>query len=126
MLQPARLDLVCWANAVFPTDAFALQMSDGVPHDLTGVVLTMQVRLRPGATGAALIDLTSEDDTGDYIEVTEAEAGEFVIHISEATLTALLSPLDSGDEDTGFSYDLKVDSEVWLYGAFTLMTGVTR
>lgn len=74
MLQPANFPMECWANAVFPTDPFEIEVADGVFEDLTGKVVTMQVRVRPGAAGDPLIDLTSADGSGDrtwYLQMSK-------------------------------------------------------
>jgi hypothetical protein len=60
MIRPVELDLTVQRHAAFPSvDPFALRDSvTGVPIDVTGATITMQVRLYDGTAGDPLLSKT--------------------------------------------------------------------
>lgn len=127
-MTPARLDLRVWRNAVFPLDEFRLEI-DGSPIDLTGAVVEFQVRLADGTAGAALIDCSSADVSGDRIDITSPTLGRFQILVSEMTHEALPAA-PRANVPARFRYDLRVDLgdgfEPYLWGDYIVQTGVSQ
>lgn len=131
MISPVELDLSAQRHAPFPSvDPFVLRDSlTGVPLNLTGATVKMQVRLYEGAPGDALLDKT--------LTVTNAIGGEFgPPPITEADHEALIAaPLADQQTLQGrlrLRYDIKIDgapgmpaSFIAVRGFYFVQTGVT-
>ena len=132
MTSPAQLTLRAWRNAVFPLNEYRLVDSAGDPIDLTGATLQFQVRDYDGAP-TARVTANSTSGSGDRIEKSDAAQGRFLIHVAASTLNGLPSAADQGkkqNKPATFRHDLRIDLgdgyEIYFYGDFELMTGVTR
>lgn len=97
----ARLDLVCKRGQTFtlpilwevPEDP-DVQPIVWVPVDLTGFEVRFQVRQKPTSAadvGTLLAGGSSADDSSDdaWVEVVDAEAGQFVIHIKASKMAGV-------------------------------------
>jgi hypothetical protein len=96
--------------------------------DMTGWTIEMQVK--DGFEGAALISLTTTAPTANQSRITllDAEAGQVEVFISQADLNALIIP--SGVNRKAFRYDMRFTdptplSAVLLSGEFLFQRGVT-
>lgn len=133
-MEPAKLDLVWRRNA--PAQTFFSLEFENEPIDLTGFTFRMNVRLYPGAAGAAIISLTmaSEGQPGFFID--DAANGRFVLTpLDDSDLEDLVpSPEDTDDVTKGLVvlyYDILALSaddnpESICYGKLTVDSGVTR
>lgn len=130
--MPALLTLGASRNVVWaPTIELAYS---GGPLPLTGATIAMQIRLYPGAAGAALKSLAAVPFE-DVAAPTDADPDGRVLRlsptISAADLTAMpgLNQPEAGEPQT-FAYDLVVTyaddvDEILAGGDFILSPGVT-
>lgn len=122
MLSPVELDLYVQRHAPFPSvDPFTLtDETTGVPIDITGATITMEVRLYEGAEGSALLTET--------LAVTSGTAGQFAYPgISEAEHEALVAAA-TADAQTKQSvlklrYDIKIAGVTGFPAAFIAARG---
>jgi hypothetical protein len=135
-----RKDLRAARNVPWGQTLVYLYTGDALP--LTGASIEMQVRLRPGAPGAALATCSAmdfEDDVATAGELAEAgltgddwRALRIDAVIAEATLAAFPTGLnvpESGQADA-FAYDVVITyadaaADVPFAGRFLLEPGVT-
>lgn len=128
MPDPARHDLTAWKNAPFVKTLTFSDEATGDPFDLTGLDVEMQVRLWQGAPDPPLVDL-GVVVSGEGVRKVDAAQGEIEVRINRSTLETLYASLGE-NLPADFQYDLKIGptnfTEVYLYGAFRVVTGVTR
>lgn len=131
MITPVELDLHAQRHAAFPgVDPFVLRDSlTGVPINLTGATITMQIRLYEGAAGDPLLNKT--------LTVTNGIGGEFgPPAITEAEHEALIAaPLADQQTLQGrlrLRHDIKIAgapnmpaSFIAARGFYYVQTGVT-
>jgi hypothetical protein len=126
MTQPTNIDLHVWRNSDFPADPFTVAVN-GVPTDLTGAVLKMQVRVRPDAGGDPILSLTSADASGNRMLILDPAAGTFRPVVAYAAWAAFTGQ-SPGKSWIG-AYDIVlIKSGVTTtiaYGAFTVHPRVT-
>lgn len=103
---------------------------DGTPVDMTPYVIRLQVRLRPGAVGDALLTVTTSASVAGSV-ITPDTAG-FDLVIYKADLVNMPAGLPNGevngtDPFIG-AYDILMSGpggdEPWYYGDFILYEGV--
>lgn len=128
MYHTARFDLRVAANGDMPKNEFQL-FDNGEPVDLTGATIEWSVRLEQGAAGDAPIEISSADETGDRVELIDAEAGHFRLIVAAATWDDL--SLGVGDDPVKFVQDCRIthaDGTIGVpwRGALTMDIGVTR
>jgi hypothetical protein len=131
MITPVDLDLHVQRHAPFPSaDPFTLTDEiTGVPVDITGATITMQVRLYEGAAGDPLLDETLAVLNGPRGEfaapgVTEAE--------HEALIAAALADGKTLQSALRLRYDIKAagipgfpSTVILARGFYIVQTGVT-
>lgn len=131
MITPVELDLHVQRHAPFPSaDPFTwVDETTGVPINLTGATITMEVRLYEGAAGAALLS--------DTMAVTNGAAGEherpgFSEADHEALVAAALADGQTLQSRLKLRYDLKLAgvagwpaSVIGARGFYYVQTGVT-
>lgn len=131
MITPVELDLHVQRHAPFPsTDPFTLtDETTGVPIDITGATITMQVRLYEGAAGDPLLTETLSIVSGPAgtfgpPAVSEAE--------HEALIAAALADSQTLQSKLKLRYDIKAAgipgfpaSVILARGFYYVQTGVT-
>lgn len=128
MLDPAFLPIRAWRNAPFPTE-----VEFGLALDLTGQRIIMQLRLYDGADGVPLVNLSSDPDFGDRIEVISIDRDKpetvFAIRLGKGSHEGLPKSGRAGAAVT-FRHDILAGptafEELIAFGDYTLMPGVTR
>lgn len=122
MLSPAMIDLRVDRHAPFPSaDPFTLtDEATGLPINLTGATIKMEVRLYEGAAGAALLDKT--------ITLVDAARGMFgPPAVTEAEHEGLIAaaPADIRNRvsEVRFRYDIKASGVPGFPAAFIVMRG---
>lgn len=130
MIRAANYDIYAERHAPFPEPdpwTFTDEVT-GVPVDLTGATLTMNVRLYEGASGSALLTPT--------VTVSNGPRGEFTIAVSEADHEALIAAATADSQTLQSAlrlrYDIKFSgvagypaSFIGVRGFYNLQTGVT-
>ncbi len=127
MFSPSNSDIPVSKNAPFPSEEWSVAL------DLTDQRILMQVRLYDGAADPPLIDLSSDDSSGDYIDIITIDTAKpetvFRPIVRQVTHEALPGPGKAGASTT-FYYDLRIgpdgEEEVYAYGQYIVRTGVTR
>ncbi|HEX8256703.1 MAG TPA: hypothetical protein VF589_03650 [Allosphingosinicella sp.] len=131
--MPASLNIPAARNVPFANPIYLYYSGAALP--LTGASIKMQIRLYPGAPGAALATVAAIPHT-DAAAPTGADAERRLLTlfptIAEATLAALTSGLEEpepGDADR-YSYDIVVTyadaaEDTLAEGYFLLKPGVT-
>lgn len=131
MITPVELDLHVQRHAPFPSaDPFTLtDRTTGVPIDITGATITMEVRLYEGAGGSPLLTET--------LTVTNGPAGQFgppgVTEAEhEALIAAALADGQTLQSRLRLRYDIKASSipgfpaaVILARGFYDVQTGVT-
>ena len=130
MIAPVELDLHVQRHAPFPSvDPFTLtDETTGVPIDLTGATITMEVRLYEGAAGSPLLAKT--------LAIVDGPSGEFgPPAVSEAEHEALVAAGTVGQNlqsQLRLRYDIKAASitgfpaaVILARGFYVVQTGVT-
>jgi len=131
-MTPGTLNITAYRNVPFKE---AIRF---VGLDFSGGTFALQVRLRPGTAGDALISLTNQTagTQGLSVAVTEEDGTDvstLTIQIDEATIDALLPAASNGQKagtDVALFYDLIITAtglpkSRWLEGSFTIAEGVT-
>jgi hypothetical protein len=98
----------------------------GVPVDITGSVMRMQIRKHEN-DHEALVSLTSENNDG--IEITDAVNGTVTITLARDRMRYLAAPGDDGTEYVGDLVRLRPDGEQerwWDMSPVTVYQGSTR
>lgn len=136
MITPGKLDL--FVQRWTPFD-YSIQLPVGL--DFTGATAAMQVRLRPDAVGAPIIDLVNASPTGQGLSFSHVTEGGVVtstlrIRINETTAEGILlnaGKLPSVDhrEDVRLSYDIHITGggfakTRWYEGVLTIRSGTTQ
>lgn len=125
----ALLNIAVKRNGVFRRIVNFTQ-NDGTPLDLTGWSAEMQVRSNIGGA-VAVFTLTATPNANDsYIEITDAEAGEVEVFVSNDDL-ALIPEASDTSESVSYSYDIVLtdtagDFMPFVGGGFTVIPGVTE
>lgn len=109
------LNLIAKRGDTFNEVPFQIN-KDGIPLDLTGAVIHMQLRKSPNTE--VYLDLISIGDAG--ITITNAVNGEFKINQMIMTLEANVYLYDI--EITFLSGEVKT----WISGQFTVVNDITR
>jgi|GEM_PF-3656352 len=131
VFDPASFAITVWRNSPLRLPFRMLDKVTRQPLPLTGNRVWVQVREYPGATGDPLLDLSTDDISGDRVEVIDSLACHLALNVLEATLDDLPWPLvGRASPPIVLSYDLRygpADSEVLMWeGDWILKTGVTR
>lgn len=130
-MTPANVPITVWRNARY-AEEFPFTL-DGAAYDLTSWTAKLQVRLYGATAGGALLDLANVTTDVEGVWIIEPAEGLVRVRIEEATLVALWTSLGGNSEPNApitLSYDLVLttpdgDDEVWTYGDFIIMPGVT-
>lgn len=129
-MQPGTLPLRAqrWTPFVYSIDF--------VGQDFTGAVYAMDVRLRPDATGSAIISLAGSVAPAQGISAAVTTLGGIPtstveIRIAEATLEAILLNAGKAGADVVLAWDIHITfggglKTRWLQGSFTIEPGVTQ
>lgn len=130
MIEPAVLPLVAYRNGVVREEVtFTL---GGSTQDITGWTVRMQIRPKAGATGAAIVDITTTapNAAGSVITLTTPAAGKFAIYITNSDLQDSIE-VPAGSDYVDLVYDIVLtrpngDFFPYIKGGFRLYEGVTR
>lgn len=129
--DPGSLAVTVWRNSTLRLPFRMLEKVTRQPLPLAGNRVWVQVREYAGAEGAPLLDLSTDDLTGDRIEVINSALCSLAFNVAEATLDDLPWPLIGRDRPPlVLAYDLRygpAGSEAVMWeGDWILKTGVTR
>lgn len=130
MIRAAEYPIYAERHAPFP-EPDPWTFTDGVtglPIDLTGATLTMNVRLYEGASGAALLTPT--------VTVSDGPRGQFTIAVSEADHEGLIAAATADSQtlqsELKLRYDIKFagvsgypSAFIGVRGFYYVQTGVT-
>ncbi len=126
MIRPATLPL---AGGRWEPFIYTIEFP-GV--DLTGATFLMQIRIKPDASGTALISLVAAASTAQGLSITVTDGSTTLqIRINETTMEGLPKPVEVGDNSVLY-YDLQVtrpgvhEKTRYFVGTFTAESGVTN
>ena len=137
MITPFERDFYVQRRAPFPENTPFILSDDetGLPIDLTGATITMEIRLYEGATGSALLSIsTAGASPNSRIVISSGEDGAFLPIITEADHEALPAGPDPHPttlrSTARFRYDIKVTPATGVAfiagsGIYYVQAGVT-
>lgn len=128
MIQPATLPLV--GNRWTPL-VYTIQI---VGADLSAATFKAQVRMLPGTSGAALVDLATASLGAEGVSCTSTTVGAdtistITLRVNQSTMSGLPVASETGD-DAKLYWDMHVtrsgfSKAVYFRGPFTVLAGVT-
>lgn len=123
MSDPQATDLSVQWNEDYYREWALVDPTSGLPIDLTGCSVAMQVRANAGLTSAALLTATCA--------VIDAPNGVWSESIPKAALQAAVTANASPQATVTWAYDVRITDDagttrIWRVGQFIIQPGVTQ